>query len=204
MPKAKSECTGRPKPSVGSKTLWVMIWNWLRSNSLALRRKVKSIWLVLGVFVIVFTVGVQSTRLSFVRDLFGLPPTWDSALLRDSQIQAELSTLSEMRSILDDIPPDLTKAQLIERMNADSEYRKRLTGRLVRLLGIRNEKIDSLEASLVHIIDTRFMPLYTRELGTSTFRADKTEEFVACAEDMKREIELWEQELLRTREKLSR
>ncbi len=204
MPKAKSECTGRPKPSVGSKTRWVMIWNWLRSISLSLHRQGKSIWLVLGIFVMVFTVGVQSTRLSFVRGLFGLPPTWDSALLRDSQIQAELSTLSEMRSLLDDIPSDLTKAQLIERMKGDPEYRKRLTDRLVRLLGIRNEKTGSLRASLVHMIDARLKPSYTRELGTYAFRAEKTEEFVACVEDMKREIELWEQELLSRREKLSR
>jgi hypothetical protein len=204
MPKGKSECTGRAEPTVGSKTLPVMIWNWLRSNILALRRKVTSIWGVLGIFVIVFTAGVQSTRLSFVRDLSGLPPTWDSALLRDSRIQAELSTLSEMRSMLDDIPSDLTKAQLIERMNADAECRRRLTDRLVRLLGIRNEKIGSLDASLVHIIDARLQPLYTHELGTYTFRAEKTAEFVACVEDMKRAIQSWEQELLRRREKLSR
>jgi len=106
--------------------------------------------------------------------------------------------------MLDDIPSDLTKAQLIERMKGDPEYRKRLTDRLVRLLGIRNEKTGSLRASLVHIIDARLKPSYTRELGTYAFRVEKTEEFVACVEDMKREIELWEQELLRKREKLSR
>jgi hypothetical protein len=106
--------------------------------------------------------------------------------------------------MLDDIPADLTKAQLIERMNADLEYRQRLTERLVRLLGIRNEKIDSLEPGLVHMIDARLKPLYTRELGTYTFRADKTEEFVACVEAMQSEVRSWEQELLQRQKRLSR
>jgi hypothetical protein len=202
--KRKPERTGRVEPTAGSKTPMTMIWDWLRNSGVPLRTKVKFISYALGIFSSVFVIGTQSTRFSVLRDLVGLPPTWDSALLRDSQIQAELSTLSEMRSILDDIPSGVIKAQLVERMKADAEYRGRLTGRLVRLLGIRNEKMDSLKPSLVHVIDARLEPLYTRELGTYTFRAEKTEEFVACVEDMKGEIQLWEQELLQRREKLSR
>jgi len=109
-----------------------------------------------------------------------------------------------VKSVLDDIQPDFTKAQLIARMNADSEYREHLTGRLVGLLGIRNENIGSLKPSLRRIIDERFTVLYARELGTCTFQADKTEELVECIVEMKREIQLWEQELHRRQEELSR
>lgn len=204
MSEEKPECKGGAEPAVGSKTRISMIWSWLRNNVLALRRKVRRTWAVPAIFVAVFVAGVYSTRLSLVRELFALPPTWDSAVLRDSQIQAEMSTLSEVRSILDDIPSDLTKVQVAARMKGDPECQKRLTERLVRLLGIRNEKMGSLRASLIEIIDTRLDPLYTRELGTYTFRAEKIEEFVACVEDMKRAIQSWEQELLRRRENLSR
>jgi hypothetical protein len=112
-----------------------MIWDWLREKYVACRSKWKFILAALSVFGAVFMAGIQSTRLSAVREFFRLPATLDYALIQMSQIDAELSTLSEVRSVLDDIPADLTKAKLIERMNTDSDYQKRLTSRLVRLLG---------------------------------------------------------------------
>jgi hypothetical protein len=54
------------------------------------------------------------------------------------------------------------------------------------------------------MIDTRFEALYARDLGTYTFRTEETEEFAACIYDMKRMTQLWEQELLQRRQKLSR
>jgi hypothetical protein len=180
------------------------MWSRLHAACLALKQKITSIWVVLSMFVVVFVVGAQSTRVPSIHDFFGLPATWDSALLRDSRIQTELRTLSEVKSILDDIPPDSAESQLIDRLNADPDYREHLTGRLVRLLGIRNESMGSLKPSLIRIIDERFSLLYTHELGARTFRPDKTAEFVECLVQMRSEANSWEQELRRRQEELAR
>jgi hypothetical protein len=86
--------TKQSKSNAGVKTLPVRTWNWLYTACRGLRRKVTSILGVLGMFVVVFVAGVQSTRISVIRDFFSLPATWDSALLQDAHIQDELRTLS--------------------------------------------------------------------------------------------------------------
>ena len=53
-------------------------------------------------------------------------------------VQRKFGAFREIKSVLDLFPQDLTRDQLLEKMNSDAAFRNRVSERLVRLFGLRN------------------------------------------------------------------
>jgi hypothetical protein len=108
--------------------------------------------------------------------------TYIKQLLVDT-IKQKFDALREIKSVIGNIPPNLSKQELIERLESDSDFRRDLTGRLVRMFGLRNELIPFIETEFIDLIDNRLEPLFIIENGTYTFREEKIEEFANFAAD---------------------
>ena len=57
------------------------------------------------------------------------------------EINDKFIALREIRSVVENIPPNLTTKELEEKLKSDPDFRNNLTNRLVRLFGLRNELI---------------------------------------------------------------
>ena len=110
-------------------------------------------------------------------------------------LKKKFDALREIKSVIGNIPPDLNKIALIERLKNDPKFYKSLTNRLVRLFGIRNEFIPFLETEFIKIIDTKFETAFMIENGLFTFREEKIHEFVDSIEDLKIVVEMIEDKL---------
>lgn len=102
----------------------------------------------------------------------------------NEHLQRKLHVLGQIRAVVDNIPQGLEREEVLERLKTDPNLRTRLTGRLVRLFGLRNEFIPYLEPEFVELIDTQFQPFYVIQTGTYTFREEKLEEFVVFMEQL--------------------
>ena len=91
----------------------------------------------------------------------------------------------EIKSVLGSIPPDLKKEDLLERLNNDADFTKSMTGRMVRLFGLRNESIPFIDPKLVVLIDTKLEPLYQIENGRYTFRTEKLKAFSMFTDEVR-------------------
>jgi len=99
-------------------------------------------------------------------------------------VQRKFGAFREIKSVLDLFPQDLTRDQLLEKMNSDAAFRNRVSERLVRLFGLRNELVPYLEAELVTLIDSKLRPLYYIEGGTFTFKDGECGNLVDIAQKM--------------------
>ena len=108
--------------------------------------------------------------------------TYVRQLLVDT-LKNKFDALREIKSIIGNIPPDLNKEGLIERLSNDDDFRNSLTGRMVRLFGLRNELIPFIAPEFVDLIDTKLEPLFTIENGRYTFRPEKLQEFAMLANE---------------------
>ena len=108
--------------------------------------------------------------------------TYVRQLLVDT-LKNNFDALREIKSVIKDIPPDLNKEGLIERLSNDADFRNSLTGRMVRLLGLRNELIPYIAPEFVDLIDTQLKPLFAIENGRYTFRPEKLEAFAMFADE---------------------
>ena len=102
--------------------------------------------------------------------------------LSADRLQKKFNALSEIKSVVDNIPPNLNKDKLREKLKKDSEFCKNLTGRLVRLFGLRNELIPYLDSTFVDLIDSDFQKLYDIGIGQYNFKNEKIDEFVNFTE----------------------
>lgn len=102
----------------------------------------------------------------------------------NEHLQGKFYALSKIRAVVDNIPQGLEREEILERLKTDPKLRRQLTGRLVRLFGLRNELIPYLEPEFVELIDTQFQPFYVIQTGTYTFREEKLEEFVVFMEQL--------------------
>jgi hypothetical protein len=119
-------------------------------------------------------VGWRLSQKSFARQL-----------LVDS-LKNKFDALRELKSIIGNIPPDLNEKAIVEKMRNNKEFRESLTGRMVRLLGLRNELIPFIAPEFVELIDSQLEPLYTIENGCYDFKLEKMQEFGVFAERAKR------------------
>lgn len=110
--------------------------------------------------------------------------TYVRQLLVDT-LNQKFDALREIKSVMGNIPPDLSKEGLIERLCKDDHFRNSLTGRMVRLFGLRNELIPFIAPEFVDLIDTQFEPLFTIENGSYTFKQNKSQEFAMFADKAK-------------------
>jgi len=108
--------------------------------------------------------------------------TYVRQLLVDT-LKNKFDALREIKSVIGNIPPDLNKEGLIERLSHDEDFRNSLTGRMVRLFGLRNEIIPFIAPEFVDLIDTQLEPLFTIENGSYTFRPEKLQAFAMFADE---------------------
>jgi hypothetical protein len=92
---------------------------------------------------------------------------------------------------------------VVAKLQTDEEFRKNFAARLLRVLGLRNERVASLDRELVRFVDTRFRPLYVARLGQFDLRPDRIEQFGAAAFDLRSLVEQVELKLLAEQEKLT-
>ncbi len=119
-------------------------------------------------------VGWRLSQKSFARQL-----------LVDS-LKNKFDALRELKSIIGNIPPDLNEKAIVEKMRNNKEFRESLTGRMVRLFGLRNELIPFIAPEFVELIDSQLEPLYIIENGSYDFKFEKIQEFAVFAEKAKR------------------
>lgn len=98
-------------------------------------------------------------------------------------LKNKFDALREIKSVMGNIPPDLNKEGLIERLRNDDDFRNSLTGRMVRLFGLRNELIPFIAPEFVDLIDTQLEPLFTIENGRYTFRPERLQAFAMFADE---------------------
>ena len=108
--------------------------------------------------------------------------TYVRQLLVDT-LKNKFDALREIKSVMGNIPPDLNKEGLIERLRNDDDFRNSLTGRMVRLFGLRNELIPFIAPEFVDLIDTQLEPLFTIENGRYTFRPERLQAFAMFADE---------------------
>lgn len=111
--------------------------------------------------------------------------TYVRQLLVDT-IKNKFDALREIKSVIENIPPDLNKEGLIERLSNDDNFLNSLTGRMVRLFGLRNELIPFIAPEFVDLIDIQLEPLFTIENGSYTFRPKKLQAFAMFADEARR------------------
>ena len=121
--------------------------------------------------------------------------TYVRQLLVDS-LKNKFDALREIKSVIGNIPPDLNKDGLIERLDNDDGFRKSLTARMVRLFGLRNELIPFISPELVDLIDRQLKPLYKIENGSYIFRPENIHAFAIVADDAKRLVASIENKLI--------
>ncbi|MDL2124923.1 MAG: hypothetical protein LWX51_18035 [Deltaproteobacteria bacterium] len=109
--------------------------------------------------------------------------TYVRQLLVDT-LKNKFDALREFKSVIGNIPPDLNKEGLIERLsNDDDDFRNSLTLRMVRLFGLRNELIPFISPEFVDLVDTQLAPLFIIENGRYTFRQEKIQAFATFADE---------------------
>lgn len=112
----------------------------------------------------------------------------------DDSLTRRLRAVQEVKRIVDNIPR-LSREELFERLSSDPQFRRGLTSRLVRLLGLRTELVPYIEPGIADLIDREFEPLFVVELGKYTFRDEKLDEFITFAERVVEIVHTTEAEL---------
>jgi hypothetical protein len=97
----------------------------------------------------------------------------------------KFEALREIKSVIANIPPNLSKKELEERLKSDGDFRRNLTNRLVRLFGLRNELMPFIEPEIMDLIDKQLEPLFIIENGLYTFKTEKIPEFAIFAANIK-------------------
>ncbi|MCK4828139.1 hypothetical protein KA005_71075 [bacterium] len=116
--------------------------------------------------------------------------------LKVDTLKNKFDALREIKAVIGNIPPDLRKEALIERLSHDDDFRNSLTNRMVRLFGLRNELIPFIAPDFVNLIDKKFKPLFKIENGLYSFRPEKLQEFVRFADDARVLVSSIELELI--------
>lgn len=107
----------------------------------------------------------------------------------------KLNSIRQIKSVTDNIPPDLNEKELLEKLKTDPESRKNLANRLVRLFGLRNELIPYIDSRIVDLIDKHLLALFIIETGKYIFKEDKIEEFVTFITEIRSLVNTLEKKL---------
>jgi len=102
--------------------------------------------------------------------------------LQVDTLNNKFDALREIKSVIGNVPPDLNKEELIERLSQDEDFRNSLTNRMVGLFGLRNDRIPFVAPEFVDLIDTQLEPLFTIANGSYTFRSEKLRAFAVFVE----------------------
>jgi len=116
----------------------------------------------------------------------------------------KFEAIRQIKGVIDNIPPNLGKKELEDRLSSDPDFLRSLTIRLVRLFGLRTEMIPFMDQEIVDFIDKKLTPLYIIENGNYTLRADKVQEFASLAYEAKSLVASAEKKLTKEYRELER
>ncbi len=94
-------------------------------------------------------------------------------------LRRKFNALRKIKTVLDNIPPNLSKEDLSDRLTRDAEFRKGLSERIQRLFGLRNELMPHIDPEFVEFIDEKFKSLFNIATGVYTYKEEKNDEFAA-------------------------
>jgi len=123
---------------------------------------------------------------------------------RMESLQGYFAALREIMAVTSNIPPDLGVSELQSRVESDIGFQNSLSGRLVRLFGLRTELIPYLDKEIIEFIDQRFKPLYTIETGTYEIRSSMSKEFAVAVYQLRLLVESVERRLVSKYENISK
>jgi len=123
---------------------------------------------------------------------------------RMESLQSYFAALREVMKVTSNIPPDLGVSELQSRVESEVEFQNSLSGRLVRLFGLRTELIPYLDKEIIEFIDQRFKPLYTIETGTYEIRSNMSKEFAVAVYQLRLLVERVERRLVSKYENISK
>ena len=104
---------------------------------------------------------------------------------RMERLRERMEALAEILKVVDNVPPDIGRQELVERVSRDPEFAKSLSMRLLRLFGLRTELIATIDREIGDFIDERVRPVFEIAVGNYQLRADRISEFAAAAVDLR-------------------
>jgi hypothetical protein len=155
------------------------------------------------VFRILGSIAAPAITLAAVWLGWRLSASSQRAQRRLDRLNSRFSSLSQVMTVSDNVPPDLTGEQLVAKLENDEEFRDNLVHRLVRLFGLRNELIASLDRELVGFVDSRLRPLFVIRLGSYGLPPERVAEFGAAVSELRRLVQRVELKLLAEQDELT-
>ena len=122
---------------------------------------------------------------------------------RLDSLNDRFAALRKFIKVVEDIPSDVGRQELVFRLQSDKRFREELAHRLVRLFGLRNELVPLLDREVVDFIEKTFRPLFDIETGEYALSPDKVEQFGEAALELRRISSRVEKRLVAEHEKLS-
>lgn len=119
-------------------------------------------------------------------------------------LRERIEAFREIRGVIENIPPNLSSFELRDRLDGDNEFKNSLSGRMVRLFGLRTELIPYIDNKLTIFIDNNLKPLYVIENGKYDFRQEKIDEFSSAVIEFRRLSDLIETKLIADYENLTK
>ena len=116
-------------------------------------------------------------------------------------LDRRFEALSEIMAVADNVPSDMSYDEFVEQLETD-DFRRNMSGRLVRLSGIRRERVGWLDPAIVDFIDDRLRPLYRSGGGEHDLPRDRAREFATVALELPELVARTESKLLGERKLL--
>ena len=114
-------------------------------------------------------------------------------------LDQRFDALSEIMAVADNVPSHLSYDELVKQLETDDAFWQSMIGRLIRLSGIRLERVGWLDPAIVDFIDDRLRPLYRSGVGKYDLPRDRTREFATVALELLELVARIERKLLRER-----
>ncbi len=92
-------------------------------------------------------------------------------------LRRKFDALREIKAVLDNISPNLSKEDLFDKLTRDAEFRKGSSERIQQLFGLRNELMPYIDPEFVEFIDEKLKPLFNVATGVYTYKEEKNDEF---------------------------
>ena len=117
-------------------------------------------------------------------------------------LDRRFEALSEIMAVADNVPSHLSYDELVTQLETDDKFWGSMSSRLVRLSGIRRERVGWLDPAIVDFIDDRLRPLYRSGVGQFDLPRDRAREFATLALELPELVARTERKLLRERQLL--
>ena len=117
-------------------------------------------------------------------------------------LERRFEALSAIMAVADNVPSHMSYDELVTELETDNEFFGSMSGRLVRLSGIRRELVGWLDPAIVEFIDDRLRPLYRSGVGKFDLPRDRAPEFATIALELPELVARTERKLLRERQLL--